>query len=209
MALTDTVISLAEELRRSGVPVSLVETADAIQALTKVPLERRPVVKAALASTLVKESGARRVFDRLFDIFFPPPKGAGAASRNEASEQITDLRSRLSRAIRERDAEALRDMAEELVEEEAGIQPNANVSDDHYRYRALRGLDMEDLLARLVEQDVAGRGLSAMKRRLIEEDFEERMQRFAEQVTEEIQRRRRAGLDLGQQLVQQRREPPE
>ncbi|MGH2704290.1 MAG: vWA domain-containing protein [Actinomycetota bacterium] len=219
MALTDTVVALAAELRRSGVPVSVAETADAVRALAEIPLEHRPAVKAALSATLVKESESRGIFERVFEVFFPPPRpprrreGAegteGGGADGEGQGEIADLRSRLRRAIRERDANALREIAEQLVEEEAGIEPNADVSDDYYEYRARRNLDLEDLLSRLIEEDVAGKGMSMLERRLVEEDFEERMKRFSEQVTEEIRRRRRAGIGMDEKLKQQRRERPE
>lgn len=212
MELTDRVIALAAELREAGVPVSVADTRDAVRALTLVPLENRAAVRAALGVTLVKQQDGRRVFDRLFDVFFPlttaPSQRGDGNGRGELPEEL-QVRDRLRRALTEMDEDELRAIAEELVEEEAEVDPNARVSDEHYRYRALRGLDLEDLLRRLVEENVAGKGLTALQRRLFEEDFQERMEQFAEEVSEEIRRRRRQGLDLGEQIRQQRSERPD
>lgn len=210
MGVADVVFQLATELRRSGVKVSVAETTDAVRALTEIPIERRGAVKAALAATLVKEPGARRLFDRLFEIFFPPPRaGRGRPTEGDgAKSELDEIKERLRRAIRNSDTESLSEIAEELVEEQADVEPGARVSDEHYRYRALRGLDLEDLLHRVIEEDVAGKGLTALQRRLIEEDFEERMQRFGEQVAEEVRRRKRMGLGLDRKLYQERRPPP-
>ena len=210
MSFTDVVVALASELRSSGVPVSVAETEDAVRALLEVPVEDRSAVKGALASTLVKEPSAHAVFERLFDIFFPrlrataaEPNGAG-----ELPEELT-VRERLSRAIKEMDEDALREIAEQVVEEEARIDPEARIDDEHYRYRALRGLDLEDLMRRLVEEDVAGKGLSSLDRRLLEEDFEERMRRFSEEVADAIRSQRRQGIGVDQQVEQVKRQPPE
>lgn len=210
MNLTDTVLALASELRGSGVGVSVAETTDALRALTEVPLERREAVKAALAVTMVKEPAARRTFDRLFEVFFPLPKVGRKEGRDggRSLEEEGDLAMRLSRALRESNVEALAEIAEELVDE-AGVEPEAKVSDEHYRYRALRNLDLEDLVRRMIDQDVAGKGTSALARKLIEEDFEERMDKFSEQIAEEIRRRKRMGLGLDRKLMQERRRPPE
>lgn len=207
-AVVDRVLRLSAELRRSGVSVSAVETQDALRAVTAVPIDRRGALRAALASSLLKQPGARSVFDRLFEVLFPArPPGPGGASGAEAPAS-EDLRERLMDAIRDSDAGAMREIAEEVTEE-AQVDPNARVSDEHYRYRALRDVDLEDILRRLVDESVTGEGMSALGRQLEQEDFEERVERFAEEVSEEIQRRRRQGLGLDEQLEQEHRPPPE
>ncbi len=207
--MTQVVLALATELRDSGVPVSLVETQDAIRALLEVPLEDRKAVKGALETTLVKDPSGHTIFDRLFEIFFPPARPPSEGNGASEMPEELNVRERLSTAIKEMDEDALREIAEQLVEEEAEIDPNARVDDEHYRYRALRGLDLDDLMRRLVEEDVAGKGMSSLDRRLLEEDFEERMRRFSEEVADAIRSQRRQGINIGQQIKQAKREPPE
>ena len=45
-----------QELRRAGLPVSLTENLDAMEAVKHIPLEDREAFKYALAATLVKSS---------------------------------------------------------------------------------------------------------------------------------------------------------
>ncbi|MFN2388963.1 MAG: VWA domain-containing protein [Actinomycetota bacterium] len=206
MTVTDAVLTLSAELRSSGVPVSVSETEDALRSLLEVPIEDRTLVRAALSAALVKDPAGRPVFTRLFDILFPVTR---APREERAIPEELEVRERLARAVKDMDEEALRDIAEQLVEEEAGVDPDARVSDEHYRYRALRGLDLQDLTKRLVDEDVAGKGRSALERRLIEEDFADRMERFSEEIADAIRSQRRQGLNVGQQIEQQRREPPE
>lgn len=211
MSVTDHVLTLAGELREAGAPVSVAETTDAMEAVLVVGMTDRDALRQALATTLVKDPSRLDLFDRLFDVLFPAPRSTapvdGTSAPGEADMQDTE--SRLSRAVREMDPEALRAIAEQLVEQEAGVDPNARVSDEHYRYRALRGLDLDDLLRRVVEEDVAGRGMGMLERRLVEEEFDQRMDAFKEQIAEEVRRRRRQGLDLGQQIRQEHRQVPE
>jgi len=208
MSLPDRVLGLAEELRRGGAKISVAEATDALDALVEVPIESRSAFKAALAATLVKEPGHRRQFDKLFGVFFPLIRTTQSLAPDDGANR-PELTDRVARAIRDMDPDAMRKIAEEVVEEEAGIEPGANIDDEHYKYRALRNMDLEDLIRRLIEEDVQGKGMSALQRKLVEEDFDDRMARFNEEVLEEIQRRRRQGTDLETQLQGRRKVPAE
>lgn len=208
MSLPERVLGLAEELRKAGAKISVAEATDALEALVEVPIESRSAFKAALSTTLVKDPGHLREFDKMFNIFFPLMRRSSARGDDDGADR-PELRERLSRAIREMDPEAMREIAEQAVEEEADIEAGADVDDEHYRYRALRNMDLEDLIRRLVDEEVEGKGTSALQRKLIEEDFNERMARFNEEVAEEIQRRRRQGMDLEKLVMRKRKVPPE
>ena len=56
------------ELRNAGLPVSLSENLDAIEAVRHIPLEDRSAFKAALAATLVKNHTHWRSFETLFEV---------------------------------------------------------------------------------------------------------------------------------------------
>lgn len=210
MTVADRVFLLVSELRHSGIPISVAETEDAMCALMQIPIERRPVFRSALAAALVKEPQARRTFDRFFDIVFPPGSDGQTSESpdNDLLEELT-VAERLSRAVKEMDEQAMREIAQQLVDQEADVDPNARVSDEHYEYRALRGLDLQDLIKRLVEEDVSGKGRSALGRRLLEEDFQDRMDRFGQEVAEAIRSQRRQGLSKEQQFQKEAREAPE
>ena len=69
-------LDLFARLRTAGVPVSLVEKVDAAAALGVLPLDDRPVLRAALRSAMVKRVADHAVFDRLFDRSFPLTTGS-------------------------------------------------------------------------------------------------------------------------------------
>jgi uncharacterized protein with von Willebrand factor type A (vWA) domain len=58
------------ELREAGLPVSLTEHLDAMEAVRHVPLEDRSAFKYALAATLVKNHAHWRSFETVFEVYF-------------------------------------------------------------------------------------------------------------------------------------------
>ena len=58
------------ELRQAGLPVSLTENLDAMEAVTHIPLEDREAFKYALAATLVKNNAHWRAFETVFEVYF-------------------------------------------------------------------------------------------------------------------------------------------
>src|SRR5699024_1635069 len=58
------------ELREAGLPVSLTENLDAMEAIRHIPLEDRETFKYALAGTLVKNHAHWRAFETVFEVYF-------------------------------------------------------------------------------------------------------------------------------------------
>ena len=58
------------ELREAGLPVSLTENLDAMEAVKHIPLEDREAFKYALAATLVKNNAHWRAFETVFEVYF-------------------------------------------------------------------------------------------------------------------------------------------
>ena len=58
------------ELRNSGIPVSLTENLDAMEAVKHIPLEDREAFKYALAATMVKNQSHWKAFETVFEIYF-------------------------------------------------------------------------------------------------------------------------------------------
>ena len=58
------------ELREAGLPVSLTENLDAMEAVKHIPLEDREAFKYALAATLVKNNTHWRAFETVFEVYF-------------------------------------------------------------------------------------------------------------------------------------------
>ena len=58
------------DLREAGLPVSLTENLDAMEAVRHIPLEDREAFKYALAATLVKSNAHWRAFETVFEVYF-------------------------------------------------------------------------------------------------------------------------------------------
>ena len=83
--MIDSLSQFVADLRRAGVRVSVAETADALQALRHLPLERREAVRLGLRSVLVKEQRHAVVFERLFAQHFSARAGSVSAGSGEES----------------------------------------------------------------------------------------------------------------------------
>ncbi len=90
MTLLDRHIAFVEALRSAGLPVSLSEGLDAVEAIGALGLSDREVLRAAYAATLVKRQPHRVGFDHVFDLYFPPlvgdPRRPDATSDAESDE---------------------------------------------------------------------------------------------------------------------------
>ena len=58
------------ELRSAGLPVSLTENLDAVEAVKHIELEDRETFKYALAATLVKNHSHWKAFETVFEVYF-------------------------------------------------------------------------------------------------------------------------------------------
>src|SRR2546430_7083064 len=68
--MLDLLAGFIQELRAAGLPVSLTENLDAMQAVKHIPLEDREAFKYALAATLVKNHAHWRAFETVFEVYF-------------------------------------------------------------------------------------------------------------------------------------------
>src|ERR1700728_3833768 len=68
--LINTLTGFVTELRTAGIPVSLTENLDAMEALRHIPLEDRDAFKYALAATLVKNNAHWKAFETVFEVYF-------------------------------------------------------------------------------------------------------------------------------------------
>ncbi|MFZ9291669.1 MAG: VWA domain-containing protein, partial [Ilumatobacteraceae bacterium] len=70
MPVLDLMSNFVQELREAGLPVSLTENLDAMEAVKVIPIEDREAFKAALGATLVKDAAHWRVFETVFEVYF-------------------------------------------------------------------------------------------------------------------------------------------
>ncbi|WP_309136396.1 vWA domain-containing protein [Nocardioides campestrisoli] len=105
--LLDRHVAFLDALRAAGMPVSLSEGLDAIDAVSALSWDDRETVRTAYAATLVKRQLQRPTFDATFDLFFPRLLGEGVATEELADEHgirdsataLEDLRERLAEAL--------------------------------------------------------------------------------------------------------------
>ncbi|MGH9120519.1 MAG: vWA domain-containing protein [Acidimicrobiales bacterium] len=143
-------------MRLMGIPVSLTEHLDALEALRRLPLGDRELVREGLACTLVKRDSHRDAFDLAFDIYFSLRAGEGSLGPGDdlTGAELADL---LWEALSSGDPELMRAAAQAAVSQYAGWEPGRPLGGAYYLQRTLRHLDTDGLLARLLAQ-LAGQG---------------------------------------------------
>ena len=207
-----------DELRAAGVPVSMVETIDALKAVETIDLDRQVALRETLRATLVKNLRHERAFDTAFDIYFstvPPPRDeedepgstaaqdqgtgddAGSTGGGEAAQQ--QLFEALLEALAGMDQEALRRGVRDAVDRLAGMEPGRPVGGTYYLYRTMRRIDMARLESELLEALRGESELSEFEERLLREEVHALIEQLREEIQEEI--RRRLIADRGREAV--------
>ncbi|MEJ7765246.1 MAG: hypothetical protein WKF86_07105, partial [Acidimicrobiales bacterium] len=216
-SLLDVLNGFVVELRKAGLPVSLTEHIDAMEALRVVDLADRESVKYALASTMVKSHSHWRPFETVFEVYFSTLGGAAAPDEVHPGRPLDEdvdamlqqlhrgqpeggglgeltadeLAEMLYRALLEGDEAMAKALARQAVTRFAKMEPGRPVGGTYYQFRTLRQLDLEAMLQRLLDQaekDADG-GLTDFERRLARDEFESRMDRLRKEVEAEIRRR--------------------
>lgn len=180
--LLDLLSGFIVELRNAGLPVSLTENLDAMEAVRHIPIGDREAFKYALAATLVKNHAHWRAFETVFEVYFSLrgaqwsmdpdatdlfeldedddgsqqlPEGEGdAAGQGGSGEGLTpeELAEMLFRSLLRGDQATMRAMARQSVKRYAGMEPGRPVGGTYYLYRTLRNLNLDGMLERLMEQ---------------------------------------------------------
>jgi len=209
--------AFVEELRQVGVPVSMVESIDAMTAVEQIDLGDRKALKETLRATLVKNVRHEDAFETAFEVFFatrrptlpaesvPDGEAAGEPQRSRSpgggQMDIDELIEALFEAMRNEDYSSLRSAAQTAVDELAGIEPGRPVGGTYYLYRTLRQLDVDALTERLIEAMLSEEGEESddLRRRLVTEEAGLRIERLRSEIKEEI--RRRLVEDRGHEAV--------
>jgi len=216
--MLDLLSGFVVELRNAGLPVSLTENLDAMEAVQHVPLEDREAFKYALGATLIKNHAHWRSFETVFEVYFslrgPEYKiaeGDGDTDiddlwreMQEAQEQgdgngqggmdgmtPEEIAQMLMQALMNGDQGMMRAMAKQSVQRFAGMEPGRPVGGTYYLYRTLRNLDLDNMLDKMMEQsreDAPG-DLTSLEERLEKEEYEDRIEKFKGEIEAEIRRR--------------------
>jgi uncharacterized protein with von Willebrand factor type A (vWA) domain len=212
----DVLAGFIQELRAAGLPVSLTENLDAMEAVGHIPIEDREAFKYALGATLVKNHAHWKTFETVFEVYFAlrgpefaigaddedsaaasdtgarqegsPQAGGGGGMEALTPEQLAEM---LYRALANADEAMMRALARQAVMRFAGMEPGRPVGGTYYLYRTLRNLDLEGVLERLVQstRDEAPGGLTPLEERLERDEFESRIARLRQEIEAEIRRR--------------------
>ena len=174
------------ELREAGLPVSLTENLDAMEAVTHIPLEDRESFKYALGATLVKNHAHWKAFEVVFEVYFSmrgeeyiigsEAEGDLSGEDQEGDESALpgqgqpqgggggmqsltpeQLAEMLFKALLNGDTAMLSALARQAVLRFAGMEPGRPVGGTYYLYRTLRNLDLDGVLEKLMEETEASR----------------------------------------------------
>ena len=169
------------ELRQAGLPVSLTEHLDAMEAVKHIPIEDRSAFKYALAATLVKNNAHWRSFETVFEVYFSlrgreyavgdeladlpqdlldelesmmQAQGEGQMQGGGAHEALTpeELAEMLFQSLLRGDQSMMRAVARQAVKRFAGMEPGRPVGGTYYLYRTLRNLDLDAVMSKLMDQ---------------------------------------------------------
>lgn len=195
------------ELRAAGIPASLTENLDAMEALKHIRVEERQTFKYALAATLVKNQSHWQAFETVFEVYFSlrgpqyaiddngegtgtHPAGGGPGGSGEAlsPEELAEM---LYLALLRGDRDMLRAAARSAVSRYASMEPGRPVGGTYYLYRTLRNLDLDGVLERLLRegQHTDGEAPSDLGLRLRRDSYEHRIAELKRQIEAEIRRR--------------------
>ncbi|MGW0869475.1 vWA domain-containing protein [Streptomyces sp. NPDC002740] len=182
--VADRLVGLVAALRAHGLRVGTGETVDAAEAAAALGFADRGLLREGLAATLLHSPDQRRVFDTVFDLYFP--YGVGAPEGEPGDRD--DLRDRLAAALAEGDAELLGRLAIEAVDGLGGYGSSPG-ADGWSSYQTLQRLRPQTLLAR-VRDDIRARGADAgFTDRLLEDEIRRRIEAFRTLVAGEARRR--------------------
>lgn len=176
---------LVGALRSHGMGIGTGETLDAARVVEVLGLTDRALLREGLAATLLHTEGQRRVFDAVFDVYFPARVGVHAT---EAPADREELRNRLAEALAADDRGMMAQLAVEAVDGFGGYGSSPG-SDGWSSYQTLERLRPQTLLARVrdgIRAQEAGAGFTD---RLLEDEIRRRIQVFREQVAAEARRR--------------------
>jgi uncharacterized protein with von Willebrand factor type A (vWA) domain len=213
--MLDLLAGFIVELRNAGLPVSLTENLDAMEAIQHIPIEDRDAFKYALAATLVKNNGHWKTFETVFEVYFSmrgthykiadldaddeklsemiaemmgQQQQAGGGLDGMTPEELAEM---LYKALLNADEGTMRAIARQAVQRFSGMEPGRPVGGTYYLYRTLRNLDLDGVLEKLLTQaqNEADGGMTELEERLTRDEYEDRIDKLKKEIEAEIRRR--------------------
>ncbi|MET9895353.1 VWA domain-containing protein [Streptomyces sp. NPDC006465] len=183
--VADRLTGLVGALRSHGVRIGTGETVDAAQAVQALGFADRDRLREGLAATLLHNPGQRRVFDPVFDVFFP--RGVGAPDGTAPADR-DGLRDRLAAALAADDQSLMGRLAMEAVDGFGGYG-GTTATDGWSSYQTLDRLRPQTLMARVRDTVRAEGGADGFTDRLLEDEIRRRIEVFRRLVATEARRR--------------------
>ncbi|MER5384818.1 VWA domain-containing protein [Streptomyces sp. NPDC002688] len=183
--VADRLTGLVGALRSHGVRIGTGETVDAAQAVQALGFADRDRLREGLAATLLHNPGQRRVFDPVFDVYFP--RGVGAPDGTAPADR-EDLRDRLAAALAADDQSLMGRLAMEAVDGFGGYG-GTTATDGWSSYQTLDRLRPQTLMARVRDTVRAEGGADGFTGRLLEDEIRRRIEVFRRLVATEARRR--------------------
>jgi uncharacterized protein with von Willebrand factor type A (vWA) domain len=212
--MSRSVLRFVHRLREASIPVSMVETLDAMESVRHLDLADRAQFKSALATTLVKRAEHLRTFGSLFDVYFAAQRealpaeglvetsldreGAAASQGVElgldptepGEDHSTDMLQALLDALRTGDVATFRALATLAVDRFGGFDPGRTGSERYYMYRVLRQMELSELLRQAIRDERQEAGpRSGLEDRLARDELVRRIEEFRRMIAEQIRRR--------------------
>ncbi|MCW7945110.1 von Willebrand factor A [Streptomyces hygroscopicus] len=183
--VTARLTGLVGALRSHGVRIGTGETVDAARALEALGLADRERLREGLAATLLHNAGQRRVFDPVFDVYFPLRVGAPGT---ETPPDREALRDRLAEALAANDQAMTAQLAVQAVAG-FGAYGSSPGSQGWSSYQTLDRLRPQTLMARVRDTIRAQAEGPEFTDRLLEDEVRRRIEVFRVQVATEARRR--------------------
>ncbi|MFI1703935.1 VWA domain-containing protein [Streptomyces griseoruber] len=171
-------------LRAHGVRIGTGETVDAAEAVAALGFADRGLLREGLAATLLHTPDQRRLFETVFDLYFPYGVGAPAGDPGDRDS----LRDRLADALAAGDRALLGQLAIEAVDGLGGYGSSPG-ADGWSSYQTLDRLRPQTLLARVRDEMRRQGGGSGFAGRLLEDEIRRRIEEFRGLVAAEARRR--------------------
>ena len=208
-------LALVANLRDAGVGVSAPEVIDATRALRTIEIDERQALRAALATTLVKNADDLRTFGLLFDLQFPTRSGPGPAAVDGAGPlsgarsgsrpistsldrlagdepdqaAASDLLAQIMDAIRRGDPDAMRVLAEMAIGRFGGIESQPDSTERYFMYRILRALELSRLMSQMLAAARAEAGDERLDERALRGELAERIEAFKQLLANQLRDR--------------------
>lgn len=198
--IVERMVEFTEALRAAKVPVSLLETIDAAEAVRSMEIGDRTMVRASLAACLIKDQSHRAVFDQLFDVYFSPGDSGVIVSDDQSDlihlddpfPQFDDdqLREMLINDLINSDSKRMSGLVSASVDRFAGMEPGRPVGGVYYAFRTIRQLNLDAMKASIYDRRLEMQDeVDSLGKKLLNRDIDQALERVKKLIDSEIRRR--------------------